>query len=237
MLYLFYGEDQDKARAKWRAVINAFQTKHPAGAIFRSSAEDFNSGQFEELLTAGDLFGEKRLIAGDKLLENPAALEFIENRIADLIASPNTFLLLEINLPAALVKQISQTGGKVEEFELLLRSTAAPFNLFSLSDALLARDRKRLWLQYQKALLAGVAEEEIFWKLVWPVKTMLVVAKQTEELKTVKPFTAQKSKRGLEKFTVAELEKLSGDLAALWHDTRRGLVDFAIGLERLVLAI
>ena len=36
------------------------------------------------------------------------------------------------------------------------------FNIFSLTDAVGARNKKEAWVLYQKALLAGVSAEEIF---------------------------------------------------------------------------
>jgi len=68
---------------------------------------------------------------------------------------------------------------------------------------------------------------------------MLLVAKSAgRPLKTVKPFTANKAARFAKNFRPGELEKLSGDLVALWHETKREAgPDFAVGLERLVLSL
>jgi len=76
MIYLFHGENADKARAKWRRVIASFRTKYPSGAIFNFSAEEFDSARFEELLASNDLLGGKRLVTADRLLENELAFGF-----------------------------------------------------------------------------------------------------------------------------------------------------------------
>lgn len=237
MLYLFYGDDSKKARAKWHAVINSFQTKQPEGTVFRFNAEDFNTAQFVELISASDLFGEKRLIVGDRVLENETAQSVIADNLAELVNSPNTFVLLETEVDSDLVKKIKKVDGKLEEHNLALKSAAPPFNIFAINDALIARDRKHLWLVYQQALKAGLSTEEIFWKLAWQIKTMLIVGKQRGEIKTLKPFVLGKAKRGLTKFKIEELEDLSGELVNLWHEARRGVVDFDLGLERLILAV
>jgi DNA polymerase III delta subunit len=237
MLYLFYGDNRDKARTKWHAIIHAFQTKQPEGMVFHFDAENFAVTQFEELISSGGLFGEKRLVAADNLLENEGAEEFVSKNLESLISSPNTFLFLDVSLSSELVKKIEKAGGKIEEHKLALKSVPAPFNIFVINDAFITRDRKQLWLVYQKALRAGVPEEEIFWKLVWQVKTMLVVGKQKGAVKNLKPFVISKAEHGLKKFRIEELEKLSRDLVVFWHDSRRGLVDFDLGLEKLVLSI
>lgn len=237
MFYLFYGDDGKKARAKWHAVINSFQTKQPDGTVFHFNAEDFNLAQFAELISANDLFGAKRLVACDHVLENDAATETIADNLSEIVNSPNTFVMLETEVAADLVKQIKKVGGKLEEHALALKSAPPPFNIFAINDALVARDRKRLWLVYQQALQTGLSAEEIFWKLAWQIKTMLIVGKQTGEIKTLKPFVLGKAKRGLAKFKVEELEQLSGELVGLWHEARRGMVEFDLGLERLLLSV
>ena len=46
-----------------------------------------------------------------------------------------------------------------------------------------------------------------------------------------------KMKRANTKWNEAELKKATGDLVAIYHDTRFGLVDFETALERFCLTI
>jgi len=157
------------------------------------------------------------------------------------IKKKRDFAFLENKVADKLVKKIEKAGGKVEEFTNAseVAGKKPEFNLFALCDALGNRDRKQLWILSQQALFAGVTAEEIFWKLVWQTKMILLVAKSPgKQLKTVKPFVAGKSARFARQYSLTELEKLSGDLVALWHETKReNGPDFALGLERLILSI
>jgi len=241
MIYLFYGENTDRARGKWRQVAESFVTKYPAGNIFSFDTEHFAVDQFEELIKSKDLFGGKRLVVADRLLEDEAALNLVESKIQELAESATVFAFLENKVADKLVKKIEKAGGKVEEFTNAseVAGKKPEFNLFALCDALGNRDRKQLWILSQQALFAGVTAEEIFWKLVWQTKMILLVAKSPgKQLKTVKPFVAGKSARFARQYSLTELEKLSGDLVALWHETKReNGPDFALGLERLILSI
>jgi len=75
--------------------------------------------------------------------------------------------------------------GEVEEDEKLpLDKKGREFNIFALTDALGARQKKDAWILYQKALGAGLSAEEIFFKIVWQVKSMLI-AKKTKNVRTL----------------------------------------------------
>ncbi len=240
MIYLFYGENTDKARAKWRKVMASFEAKYPEGAIFRFDAEHWDQAQFAELLNSIDLFGGKRLVVADRLLENKEALAFVEENTKAINDAATVFAFLEVKTPKELLKKIEKVAGKVDESVGGSSDEASgEFNIFALTEALGNRDRKLLWTLLQEALFAGVAAEEVFWKLVWQTKMMLLVIKaKGTPLKTVKPFVASKAARFAKNYSQVELEQLSGELVSLWHESKReNGPDFEVGLERLVLSL
>ena len=183
-----------------------------------------------------DLFGEKRLVASNRVLENELASVFLTDNLELIASSTTVFIFLEERVEEELLKKISGKS-KVEEHQAKLTGVDAPFNLFLITNALATRDRKKLWRLYQEALTSGEAEEEIFWKLVWQVKTLLLVQNLKTQPKTMKDFVWQKNRNALKNFKVGELANLSAQLVRLWHDTRLGLTDFDLGLEKLVLTI
>src|SRR3989344_9363077 len=72
---------------------------------------------------------------------------------------------------------VNVTMREKEEEELIGAKARSDFNIFALTDAIGARKKRDAWVLYQKALAAGMAPEEIFFKLVWQAKTMLVAGK------------------------------------------------------------
>lgn len=118
-----------------------------------------------------------------------------------------------------------------------LEKVGVGFNPFSITDAFGARDKKRAWVLYQQALLSGLSPEEIFWKLVWQIKSLLVAAKTGSVAETdMKPFPYNKAKSLLKYWQLDELQKFSEDMVRSYYETRRGK-DTEIVLEKIILSL
>lgn len=169
-------------QTKLKLALRQFRGKNPTGTIHKFDDESWLSerGKFEELLAGGaGLFGEKNLIT----LYGVEELSDLER---DRIKKSETIVLW-------------------------FRSEAekpAEFDFFSLSNALVKRDRSQLWLGYHKALASGVTAEEIFWRSLWW---------QVRKLRD---------------------RTLSSRLIRLWHDTKREEGrDFSFELELFLLTV
>lgn len=225
MLYLF--DNLEKLAEQ----VARFKQKNPAGIVYKFDSENFFARQekLEELLaSASGLFGEQRLIVLTDLEEVDLDKEEKEKLTERLKASAAKVLWLE-------------RGEKKPNTGKAVKFAKSGFNIFTVTDALGERNRGGLWLAAQKALKAGVSSEEIFWKLVWQVKNMLLVA-QTEkaggEITSLKPFVLSKSRQAAKNYTISELALLSGQLVRVWHETKRYIGrDLALELERLMLNI
>jgi DNA polymerase III delta subunit len=133
-------------------------------------------------------------------------------------------------------------GGQVEvnleEEEVSLARARGEFNIFALTDAIGARDKKSAWILYQKALASGMAPDEIFWRVAWIVKSMLLASKtETASETDMKDFPYRKAKGYAQKFSQEELEKLSAELVIGYHDARRGIGEIETLLEKLILGL
>ncbi len=127
---------------------------------------------------------------------------------------------------------------KAEEEDLIGPKARAAFNIFSLTDAIGARKKRDAWVLYQKALAAGMAPEEVFYKLVWQVKTMLVAEKTKSVAETdMKPYPYQKAKGFLKGFKPGELERLSTHLVSGYHAARRGEGEIETLVEKALLRL
>ncbi len=199
----------------------------------RLNRENFSRAQLEELIDGNSLFGEKLVVQGEDLIAN-FEVE-IEELLTRLVESDTKFVLTEEELAAALNKKVIKFGGTVKEAKPAVSKPS--FNVFALSDALGARDRKKLWVTYEKALMTGLPAEEIFWKFQWQIKNLLLVKAGPENLKTLNPFVASKAEAAAKNFETEELKSLSRDLVEIFHAFRRGEKDLEIGLEKLILAL
>lgn len=130
-------------------------------------------------------------------------------------------------------------GAVEEEVELpLLDKKGREFNIFALTDAVGARNKKDAWVLYQKALSAGLSAEEIFFKIVWQVKSMLIASRTKSVAETdMKAFPYSKAKSFLKNFQPGELEKLSEDLVIGYHLARRGEGEVWALVEKTLLKL
>ncbi|MEX2013559.1 MAG: hypothetical protein WD897_01445 [Parcubacteria group bacterium] len=129
--------------------------------------------------------------------------------------------------------------GADEESELpLLDKKGQEFNIFALTDAVGARKKKEAWILYQKALSAGVRAEEIFFKIVWQVKSMLIALKTKSVAETdMKAFPYSKAKSFLKNFKTEELEKLSENLVVGYYQAHRGEGEIETLIEKMLLKL
>ena len=130
-------------------------------------------------------------------------------------------------------------GAVKEEVGLpLLDKKGREFNIFALTDALGARKKKEAWILYQKALSAGLSAEEIFFKIVWQVKSMLIASRTKNVEETdMKVFPYNKAKSFLKNFKPGELEKLSESLTVGYHRARGGEGEIETLVEKLLLSL
>lgn len=219
MLYFLYGTDTDKARVKARELLGTLQKKKPDAAVFRVESEKWSEVHLEELIGGQGLFEKKLLIFADRLFENTEAREAIEKNLEEIGKSDNIFIFLEQKVLKPLLLAITEVAEKVQEFASKEGKKEPEFNIFSLTDAFGRRDKKKLWVLYQRARQEGVAPEKINGLLFWKVKDML---------------TAKYPNRY---WTTNELRALSSTLVRMYHDAHRGIHDFEIALERLILTL
>ncbi len=125
-----------------------------------------------------------------------------------------------------------------EEDKLPLDKKGREFNIFTFTESLASRKRKDTWILYQKALAAGVSAEEIFWKVVWQLKCLLLANKtKSAEEAEMKSFPYSKAKGNLKNWQEGELEKLSEEIVVGYHQIRRGVGEMETFLEKLILKI
>lgn len=241
MLYLVVGANEAKASARYEALVKHF-SENGKRVTYRVNSLDFTPTYFAELALGLPLFGETFVVACNKIFENKDATEWISTHIKEIVLSPHHFIILEQKIPSGL-GGIEKYGGFIEEFNLAEDRkkgaySAKGYNVFAVTDCLGRRDRKALWVELQKAKMAGLSPEEVFWKLVWQAKN-LILAKNTKTAKEagVSPFPYAKAKSLIKNFSAEDLGKLLERLVRVYHDARRGIGDLETGLELFALSL
>lgn len=116
------------------------------------------------------------------------------------------------------------------------------YNPFAICDAIAEKNKLKAWALLQKAILLGVSAEDVFWKVNWQIKNLLLIKKlsQVPRIDIAKEsglhsFVVKKTLWSIKNFSEEELANFSSQLVDLYHNARRGLTDFEVGLERLLI--
>jgi DNA polymerase III delta subunit len=238
MIYLLWGKDFLGSRKKLRELVDFFRAKTNDLGVFRVESDDFEQARFEELIKGQTLFGGKYVVVCNKILENSPASAFVEKKIEKIAESQNVFLFVEEEMDKDLLALFGQHGKKIQEFKQG-RTLAekglnfGKFNPFAIGDALANKNKARTWILFQQALLNGVSAEEIFYKIVWQIKMLLLAKKNATN--GLNPFVAKKNLAAAKNFTEQDLEDCSFSLLKIYHDCRRGLEEFETGLEKFLV--
>ncbi len=237
MIYLLYGADKDKARTKANELVQSLLKKKPDASFFKITSENWNESVLQEYIGSQGLFEQKYIVLLDGLFELKDAKEITLKILKEMKESPHIFIFREGELDKPTLGKFERNAVKVQEFSEKGEAVKKKeFNLFSMTDALGQRDKKNLWVLYQKAKQAGMEDEQIHGTLFWQVKSMIIAAgsKNAGEAK-LNPFVFSKASAYAKNFSEEELIKLSGNLVTLYHDSRRGVHDLDRALEGFIL--
>lgn len=233
MLYVFYGNDVIGVREKAQVFLS---TQNVGGVETESvTTENYDRGILRDCAQSVSLFAGVQVVLIDTLSEDSDAFTSLLEDVPVLAQSANIFVVIEGTLLAAPKKAFAEYATDMVEVK---RAAGEAFNGFALADALLRRDKKSLWILLVDARRNGLSSEEIIGTLFWQLK-ILRLAERTKSPEEAgqKPFVYNKAKRALSLFKKGELDTLSRDMLALYHDGHMGKRDIEIALEQWVLKL
>lgn len=236
MIYLITGTDSAKVRARVHEVLESLIKKRPDAVRIRLTPETYTSSALTELIGAQGLFSPKLIVELDGVAGLTDSGIEAQGVIEGMEQSDNVFLIIEESLEKTILDPLKFAAYKAEEFNTV-ESERMDTSMFVLADALGARDKKKLWVEYQRALKKGGVPEEIHGMLFWQVKSMLLAALCTEKDSGLKPFVYKKSKKYAANYTEKELRTLSSNLVTIYHEARRSGPDLATALEQWILSL
>lgn len=237
MLYFIHGTNTEKTRSKAHGIIDTLQKKKPDALFFKVDAEELTKDMLDELIGGQGLFEKKYIVFLNTVCANAEGRDALVSRIKEIQGSDNVFILLEEKIDAKTKKKIESVAQKVEEHNSVAVKKES-FNIFALTDVLGRRNRKELWVLYQRARMHGVAPEEVHGILFWQIKSMLLAAQETSAKSAgLKPFVYSKAKGFLSNYSQQELKSISKNLVDLYHDARRGIGTLDTSLERFILTL
>jgi len=229
MLYALVGTDTEARRTSQADIL----ARHADREALYFDSESFDEGLFMNAIAGPDMFGGgyiaviRDIAAGDKG-------DFVTSRLAEMAASDTVFVLSEESVPKALAEELKEHAESYKIVDLP-KNTNRGFNMFSITDAFGARDKKSVWVLLQEALQSGVAPEEVLNILIWQAKNLLITKNAASAAETgLAPFVFQKSKGYSKNFEVEELKTISRKLTSMFHESHLGM-DLGPNLELFLL--
>lgn len=233
MLYTYYGTDI--ARVRTEALKKLGMLRQGGGELVVVPSEESATPMLKDALGATSLFGEQGIYLLDMPSEDGVFFASVLELLSALRDSENAFVLIEGPLKVNDEKRITKESTSAQKCD---GGPKKEFNVFGMSDALLLRDKKTLWILLQDAWRDGKTSEEIIGTLFWQMKMLrLAEVARGEEEAGQKPFVFQKAKRAVKNFKTGEISRLSESLILLYHDGHGGVRDIDHALEAWVLRI
>jgi DNA polymerase III delta subunit len=235
MIYFLHGGDTHRARKKMHDVLQTLSAKRPNSEVFKITTENWNEAQLDELVESIGLFDEKYIVVLDFLFANKEAKESVLEKIDRMQTAEHWFLIFDGKVDVATVRKIEKASYKTQVFELAEKRKESPI-IFSITDKLLDRDKKRLWTSYLGLLKQGIPAEEIHGVFFWAVKNMLIASRvKSQKESGLAPFSYSKALSGGRNYKNEELEKMSSGLVEMTHRVRSGDGELEIMMEKWIL--
>jgi hypothetical protein len=217
MIYLFYGSDIEKTRRKAFEWVAAARAKEPNLAYARISADEITSGALEDAAHSGGLFIKRLLIVIDDPFQKEETATLVEEHLSELADSDNAIIILAPKLAAAKAKKISAKAEKVYVHDTHAVALGGRGFNSNLVNALAAKNKEKLWLEINRALLEGDAPEMLHGLLHWKARDLM--------------------EKGNRIWNQQESRQLSLSLIELLQSSRRGGLELSESLEKFALSI
>jgi DNA polymerase III delta subunit len=237
MLYVIYGTDSHKARKKLHELLDIAKKKRPEAELFKLTSENWSEAELVELLVSKGLFETKYTVVLDSLFEKKDIKSFVVEKIREIGESEQVFLMLESGIDASTLKKIEKHAKQIQEFSKP-EGKKTFGSIFTVTDGILEKDKKKLWVSLMDFLYKGTAPEEIHGIFFWQIKNMLLATKAKSQTETgLSPFVYTNALRGARKYKTEELLKMSSELVGMTHKVRSGEGELEIMMEKWVLGI
>jgi DNA polymerase III delta subunit len=235
MLYFFYGP-RARIKEESKAVRSAILKEQPDALLLFFDRWSPQNTSIEELALGKGLFQSHTIIELDGLFE-AASVSDEEEAARAMSRSENTFLVLEEALPKATYELLKKHAEKTVD-ATAQKKEIKEFSAFSLADALIIRDKKKLWVLFREAIVRGYAPEELFGILFWQMKTIVLTHKTHSAAEAgMKPFPYSKAQLAQKRYAPDEAESALRELSRAIIDARSGARSLENATERVILSL
>lgn len=241
MLYLIYGTNTNKVRAKQKELISIMQSKQPNVSLYRVTSENWADNILDELISSQGLFLAKYIVTLDRVLEEKEAGAVLIDNLKEFKESEHAWIIVEEKISAPNLKKIEKYAYKVFDFNESAGEGGdkkQKLNAFNFAEQFASRNKVGAWSEFIKLREAELVGEEIHGVLWWQMKSVYLAkfCKNAEDA-GLAPYSYQKSLRFSKAWELKELNVLLDSLVVMYHDAHRGAGDLMIEMEVLSLKL
>lgn len=237
MIYFLHGTDTHSSRKKMHSILGQLSAKRPNSEIFKITSENWTPEHFDELISSQGLFEQKYIVVLDFLFSQKEVKEHVVDQLEKMQTAEHWFLILDGKVDVATTRSIEKVAFKTQVFEKAEKKKDSPI-IFSITDKLLARDKKRLWITYVDLVSQKIPEEEIHGVIFWAVKNMIIASRVDSQKESgLTPYSYKSALTGTRNYKTEELQKMSSDLVEMVYKVRSGKGDMEVMLEKWVLRV
>lgn len=235
MLWLILGKDKNKRDSFIKKELGV----HVAQRLDSFTWEDDYVRGFIE---SNSLFGnEENVLIFDTISENESAYKLLLELTPQIRDSKKKFFIIENDLSEEdeeiFKKEKINIVDYREEKKAFKKWENEKYNSFALPDAVGRKSAKDAWIEYEKARMALGTPEELHARVWGKVRDMIAANYGSVEESGLHPFVYKKAKADLKNWNEESLNKFIELLIDVYHESRMGVVELDIGMEKLLLGI
>lgn len=138
----------------------------------------------------------------------------------------------------SLFKEYQDVFTPKEEVPKEKKESVFAYSPFALQDALGEKSIKKIWLEYQKLIIADIEPEDLIHKIISKVRDMVAIQKgATASDLGIKDYPYNKSKQALKNWKAEDLQNFYTKLILSYHHSRMGGESLGLALEKLLLGL
>lgn len=234
MFLAFIGNDTVSSRSALSSTLSRLQDEMPGASLVKFDDQTFNPASATDAMAEGNLFAPKNIIIFDDILLNNEGENFY---LKNKLESEHIILIRETSPKKAVITKLSE---KCEIQTFTLKKPEENINTFALGDAVMVKDKKSAWVEFEKSRRRGEKMEAIHGMLFWVFKTLTEVAtlSKAEVLAAgIKNYTYSRGVLGMQKYHKEEVYRYFDELKDMYHRAHRGECDLEYSLEQFLLKL
>src|SRR3989339_409942 len=239
MIKFYIGEDTHSARKSLREEVENIRKESPYSLYLRFDETSFDADGVRDAFSGGGMFNPWNILIFEDISEHEDAELFYGGILPEFIDTEHHVYIQEKKLSKKILEKFNDKAI-ILEFSTPKKKEILPNN-FAIADAIGIKDKKNIWVEFEKARRGGRAMEELHGTIFWAFKSLYMCSTMEKEdalASGMKDYTFRTYKNYSKNYLAHELEGKLTQLKEIYHESRRaGGVDLEIALERFLLGL